>query len=74
VNLFQLQELADSGKLTGNKVTQVELYKNNLISRISPYKILGEGELTTKLEVEANYFSKSAKEKIEAVGGTITQI
>ena len=32
-------------------------------------KILGEGELTKKLTVKVNYFSKSATEKIEAVGG-----
>ena len=33
-------------------------------------KILGNGELTKKLSVKANAFSASAKEKIEAVGGT----
>ena len=32
-------------------------------------KILGEGELTKKLTVKVNYFSQSATEKIEAVGG-----
>ena len=35
-------------------------------------KILGNGQLTAKLEVEANAFSKSAKEAIEAVGGNTT--
>ena len=33
-------------------------------------KILGNGELTKKLTVKANAFSASAKEKIEAIGGT----
>ena len=33
-------------------------------------KILGNGELTKKLNVKANAFSASAKEKIEALGGT----
>ena len=33
-------------------------------------KILGNGELTKKLDVKANAFSASAKEKIEALGGT----
>ena len=33
-------------------------------------KILGRGELTKKLNVQANAFSASAKEKIEALGGT----
>ena len=37
-------------------------------------KILGNGELTKKLNVKANAFSASAKEKIEAVGGTVEVI
>jgi large subunit ribosomal protein L15 len=35
-------------------------------------KILGNGEISVKLDVTAHAFSKSAKEKIESVGGTIT--
>ena len=42
--------------------------KNTLI------KILGKGELTVKVEVSANAFSASAKEKIEALGGTVTVV
>ncbi len=37
--------------------------------RFDGVKILGRGELTKKLTVQANYFSDSAKKKIEAVGG-----
>jgi len=37
-------------------------------------KILGEGELTKKLSVTAHSFSKSAVEKIEAAGGTVTRL
>ncbi|MBP3728310.1 MAG: uL15 family ribosomal protein, partial [Pseudobutyrivibrio sp.] len=37
-------------------------------------KILGGGELTKKLNVQANAFSASAKEKIEALGGTVEVI
>ena len=36
-----------------------------------PVKVLGHGELTKALVVEANAFSKSAKEKIEAAGGSV---
>ena len=42
--------------------------KNQLV------KILGNGELTVKLEVSANAFSKSAIAKIEALGGTATTL
>ncbi|MBQ7833190.1 MAG: uL15 family ribosomal protein, partial [Lachnospiraceae bacterium] len=37
-------------------------------------KILGNGELTKKLTVQVNAFSEAAKEKIEAVGGTVEVI
>ena len=37
-------------------------------------KILGKGELTKKLNVTANKFSASAKEKIEAAGGSCTTV
>ena len=40
-------------------------------SKLDGIKVLGNGELTKKLTVVANKFSKSAKEKIEAVGGKI---
>lgn len=75
VNVKQLQQLADAGKLPDNKVDAVILYKNGLISSgVKPYKILGEGELKVKLEVAANAFSKTALEKIEAAGGSISKI
>jgi large subunit ribosomal protein L15 len=38
-----------------------------------PIKILGNGELTKKLNVTANSFSLSAKEKIQNVGGSVTE-
>ena len=39
-------------------------------SRRSKVKILGNGELTKRLEITANKFSKTAEQKIEACGGT----
>ncbi len=75
VNVSMLQKLFDNGKLEDGKVNAVVLYKNGIISKATaPYKILGNGELTAKLEVEAHKFSASAKEKIEAQGGTIKEI
>ena len=38
-----------------------------------PLKVLGEGDLTKKLEVKAAKFSASARQKIEAAGGTVTE-
>ena len=75
VNIEKLQKLVDDKKVEGNKIDAAVLYKNNVISKAAyPYKILGKGELSAKLEVEAYGFSTSAKEKIEAAGGTIKEI
>ncbi len=43
----------------------------NVRSRAKIVKVLGNGELTKKLTVKAHRFSKSAREKIEAAGGTV---
>ncbi len=73
VNVDSLQKLSEKVKET--KIDKDVLRKNGLIRSISdPVKILGNGELKTKLQVEANAFTNSAKEKIEAVGGTIKKI
>jgi len=71
INVSVLQTLADKGIEVINLETLREagfINKNQLV------KILGNGELTAKVEVTANAFSASAKAKIEAVGGTTTTI
>ncbi|NOX16912.1 MAG: 50S ribosomal protein L15 [Chlorobi bacterium] len=75
VNVSRLQQLADSGKLEDGAINAAVLFKNKVISKAAaPYKILGNGEIKAKLDIEAHKFSASAKEKIEAVGGTIKEI
>ena len=73
INLSTLQKLADDNKIENGKVDAVTLYKAGVINKVGPYKILGQGELKVKLEVEAHAFSASAKEKIESAGGTIKE-
>jgi large subunit ribosomal protein L15 len=71
VNVGALEERFDAG----TDVTLEALKATGLISKLSvDVKILGEGELTKKLSVTAHSFSKSAVEKIEAAGGTITRL
>ncbi len=71
VNVADLQRLVDAKKITGDAVNAAALYKAGAISKAAaPYKILGNGELKAKLNVEAHAFSKSAIEKIEAAGGS----
>ncbi len=72
VNVQDLQTLADAKE----KIVNTEsLRKFGLVKKKNqPVKILGQGILKSKLQVEANAFSKSAQEKIEAAGGSIKKI
>ena len=57
----------------GAEVTPETLKASGLVRKLSiDVKVLGEGELTKKLAVSAHGFSKSAVEKIEAAGGSVT--
>ena len=72
INVATLQALAEARSLS---VINIEtLREAGFINKNQLVKILGNGELTIKLEVSANAFSKSAIAKIEAVGGTATTI
>lgn len=72
VNVGRLQELADSNKIQGKVDFDTLIELGVINSKRKPLKILGEGELTTALEIAAHKFTKSAKEKIESAGGTVT--
>ena len=72
VNLSVLHELAENQNLT--KVGIAELVDAGLTNGKKLVKILGNGELKAKLEVEAHAFSKTAEEAIKAVGGNTTII
>ena len=65
INVDRLEIFED-----GMVVTPVELIQYGIIKNVQDgVKILGNGELTKKLTVQANKFSESAKQKIEAAGG-----
>lgn len=68
---FQIVNLKDLSKLKNVKtVTPEILYKRGIINKKNiPVKILGNGELNKVLDISAQAFSASAKEKIEKVGG-----
>jgi large subunit ribosomal protein L15 len=69
VNLRDLEERFDAGA----EVTPETLKERRLIRKVSvDVKVLGVGELSKALSVSAHGFSKTAKEKIEAAGGTVT--
>jgi large subunit ribosomal protein L15 len=69
VNLRDLEERFDAG----SEVTPETLKAKRLIRKLTvDVKVLGVGELSKALSVSAHGFSKAAKEKIEAAGGTVT--
>jgi len=69
VNLRDLEERFDAGA----EVTPETLKERRLIRKVSvDVKVLGVGELSKALSVSAHGFSKTAKDKIEAAGGTVT--
>ena len=69
VNVRDLERVFDAG----SEVTPESLKAARLIRSLRiDVKILGEGELTKKLSVSAHGFSKTAREKVEAAGGTAT--
>ena len=56
----------------GEVVTPVELIESGILKNVQDgVKILGNGEITKKLTVQANKFTATAKEKIEAAGGKV---
>ncbi|MBO8479102.1 MAG: 50S ribosomal protein L15 [Bacteroidetes bacterium] len=72
INVSVLQSLSEK---LGTSVIDIETLRTaGFISRTQLVKILGNGELSVKLEVSANAFSKSAVAKIEAAGGKVTTI
>lgn len=72
INLSILSEMAAKHSLT--VVTPEIMMEHGLIGRRDRVKILGNGELTIKLDVTAHAFSKSAIVAIEAKEGTVTTL
>ena len=65
VNMSRLEVFEDGATVTVDAMKEIGIIKNPK----DGVKILGSGELTKKLTVQANAFSASAKEKIESLGG-----
>ena len=70
INISELERFRSGSTVTIEKMVESGLIKNTR----DGVKILGNGEFTKKLNVKANAFSASAKEKIEALGGTVEVI
>jgi len=72
INLDKIQKLLDNKKISSEKIDINILKKSNIISKnYKKIKILGNGEIKNKIELNADFVSKSAKIKITNIGGTI---
>ena len=75
INVGRLDELASKGVFSKGNITPEVLFSLGIVSKKSqPIKILGNGDLKNKISISAHSFSKSAKEKISAAGGTMLEI
>ena len=76
INLSRIQEIIIKQKaLLNNKINLANLQKSQLINKkYRKLKLLGDGDIKQKFDIEVNSISRSAKEKIEKLGGKITLI
>ncbi|MBQ7689629.1 MAG: 50S ribosomal protein L15 [Muribaculaceae bacterium] len=72
VNIMTIDALAEKAGL--EKVTVADLVNAGLVRSKQLVKVLGMGELSRKIDVEAHAFSKKAEEIITAAGGQITKV
>lgn len=72
VNLDLLEKIAEKNK--GNDLSFDLLVNNGIIGKNDKIKVLGRGELKSKVNVQAHAFSETAIKAIEKVGGTATKI
>jgi len=69
VNVGRLEEFPAQSEITPATLQETGLVRKNM-----PVKILGDGDLTRPLTVHAHRFSASARQKIEAAGGTVVEL
>ena len=73
--VYQEVNVSDLAKAfpEGGTVAVADLVAAGLVRKNQPVKVLGDGEISVKLDITAEKFSKSAAEKIAAAGGSTTE-
>ena len=76
INISRIQQIINKQKnIISNKINLSNLKKLKLINnKYTKLKLLGDGVVKEKFDIEVNFISKSAKQKIEKLGGKITLI
>ena len=74
INLGDLQKLINNKKINVDEKININTFKKSKLFRksINKFKVLSNGEFISKIDIEADYYSKTAKEKIQKAGGQIT--
>ena len=74
INLENIQNMIDKKIIDNKTIINIENLKKEKILKKSfnKFKVLGNGEIKVKINVEADFASSSAKEKIEKIGGKLT--
>ena len=74
INLGDLQKLIDTKKISADVKINIDTFKETKLFRksINKFKVLSNGEFNSKIDIEVDYSSKFAREKIEKAGGQIT--
>ena len=74
INLGDLQNIIDNKKIKADEKININTLKKSKLFRksINKFKVLSKGNFNSKIDIEADYSSKTAKEKIEKAGGQIT--
>ena len=73
---YQVVNVAMINKLfpEGGSVSVADLVAKGAVRKGQPVKVLGQGDITVKVQVSANAFSTSARDKIVAAGGSVTEL
>ena len=74
INLGDLQKLINAKKIKTDEKINIDTFKKSRVFRksINKFKVLSTGDFNSKIDIEADYSSKIAKDKIEKAGGQIT--
>ena len=73
LNVDTLNELIENGRIE-TPISTRSLCQEGIINKNAKVKLLGRGEIDNKVEVQVDAFSASAKEKVEAAGGSVSLV
>ena len=73
LNLSKIQYLLDNNKIKSDSKIDINVLKKAKVinKNLKKIKILGSGEIKKKIDINADYFSKSAEEKLKKIGSTV---